>query len=213
MSNSKDRTIVIADDHAIVRQGTLLLLSDIPNTRVVAQAADGLSALAAVKKHRPDMLVVDAAMPLARGIEVLSDTRRWSPNTRVILLTGFTSAGILSEWLDAGVEGMLLKSITPEEMKRGFEAVLEGGLFIAADIQDILKRANEVEKLTHREHEVMTLMTTGKTNAEIGDKLSISVKTVEKHRGSLMRKLGVNSVAQLMVYALREGLLEEHKQL
>lgn len=213
MSNSKDRTIVIADDHAIVRQGTLLLLSEIPNTRVVAQAADGLSALAAVKKHRPDMLVVDAAMPLARGIEVLSDTRRWSPNTRVILLTGFTSAGILSEWLDAGVEGMLLKSITPEEMKRGFEAVLEGGLFIAADIQDILKRANEVEKLTHREHEVMTLMTTGKTNAEIGDKLSISVKTVEKHRGSLMRKLGVNSVAQLMVYALREGLLEEHKQL
>ncbi len=207
------KTIVIADDHAIVRQGTAQILLQIPNIEIIAEASDGLAAITAVKKHKPDLLILDAAMPLARGVEVYADVRRWSPDTRVILLTGFTSVGLLSDWLNSGVDGMLLKSCSPEEMHEAFVAVLGGSGYVAKDISKMLKDVGEVQNLTPREREVMALVVAGRTNVEIGERLFISVKTVEKHRGSLMAKLGVRSVADLMVTALREGWLDEHKQL
>lgn len=207
------RRVVIADDHAVVRHGTMQILNELPLVEIVAEASDGLSAIAAVKKHKPHMLVLDAAMPLARGVEVFADVRRWSPDTRVVLLTGFTSVGLLSDWLEAGVDGMLLKTCQPDEMKTCFSAVLDGSSYVADQIIERLRVAGEAKSLTLREREVMALVVAGKTNVEIGDKLHISVKTVEKHRGSLMAKLGVRSVSELMIVALREGWLEEHKQL
>ncbi len=207
------RTAVIADDHAIVRQGTLQILTSIDNVEIVAEADNGLSAIAAVKKHEPDLLVLDAAMPMARGIEVYSEARRWTPQTRIVLLTGFTSLSLLADWLDAGVDGVLLKSCSPDELRRGFITVLEGGSYVAKSVQDKLGAAIAPSGLTAREHEVLSLIATGHANRAIAERLSISPKTVEKHRGSLMAKLGVHSVAELMVYALREGLLDEHKQL
>ena len=206
------RSAVIADDHAIVRQATRQILAEIPNMNVAAEAANGLEAIAAVKKLTPDLLVLDAAMPLARGIEVFTEVRRWSPETRIVLLTGFTSSSLLSDWLAAGVDGMLLKSAQPSEMRLGFEAVLEGAGFISEGVREILKSVTPLD-LSAREREVLALIATGHTNANISKKLCISVKTVEKHRASLMSKVGVHSVAELMVYALREGLLDEHKQL
>lgn len=186
---------------------------EIPGTEIVAQADNGLAAIAAVKKHKPDLLILDAAMPLARGVEVYADVRRWSPETRVILLTGFTSVGLLSDWLNSGVDGMLLKTCTPDEMRVAFVAVLAGSGYVAKDIAEMLKDAAPSRNLTPREREVMALVIAGRTNVEIGERLFISVKTVEKHRGSLMAKLDVRSVADLMVVALREGWIEEHKQL
>lgn len=211
--SSTVKKVVIADDHAIVRQGTAQILKQIPDIEIVAEASDGLAAITAVKKHKPDLLVLDAAMPLARGVEVYADARRWSPDTRIILLTGFTSVGLLSDWLNAGVDGMLLKTCSPQEMREAFIAVLGGSGFVADDITNMLKEVGETQDLTPREREVMALVVAGRTNVEIGERLFISVKTVEKHRGSLMAKLGVRSVADLMVVALREGWLEEHKQL
>jgi DNA-binding NarL/FixJ family response regulator len=108
---------------------------------------------------------------------------------------------------------MLLKSCSPEDMKTGFISVLGGTGYIASDITQMLKQASTRRALTHREREVMAQVVSGNSNVEIGQKLSISVKTVEKHRGSLMKKLCVHSVADLMVVALREGWLDEHKQL
>lgn len=207
------KRIVIADDHAIVRRGTAQIVLEIPGTEIVAQADNGLAAIAAVKKHKPDLLILDAAMPLARGVEVYADVRRWSPETRVILLTGFTSVGLLSDWLNSGVDGMLLKTCTPDEMRVAFVAVLAGSGYVAKDIAEMLKDAAPSRNLTPREREVMALVIAGRTNVEIGERLFISVKTVEKHRGSLMAKLDVRSVADLMVVALREGWIEEHKQL
>ncbi|MEP3889217.1 MAG: response regulator transcription factor [Hellea sp.] len=207
------QTAIIADDHAIVRQGTAQILASIEEVAVVAQTDNGLSAIAEVKKHQPNLLVLDAAMPMARGIEVYSEARRWSPDTRVILLTGFTSLSLLSDWLDAGVDGLLLKSCSPEEMREAFQVVLGGGNYIAKSVQEMLKTAIAPRGLTPREREILSLISTGHANSAIGKRLSISPKTVEKHRGSLMSKLGVHSVAELMVYALREGLLDEHKQL
>jgi DNA-binding NarL/FixJ family response regulator len=207
------RTVVIADDHAVVRQGVAQVLIGIPHVGIVGEAADGLAAIAMVKKLKPDLLVLDAALPLARGIEVFADVRRWSPETRVALLTGFTSAGILADWLNAGVDGVFLKSCPPEELRMGFEAMLAGSDYVADGVREALQDAAAPVSLTAREREVLSLIASGHSNPSIAERLSISPKTVEKHRGSLMTKLDVHSVAELLVYALREGLLDEHKQL
>ena len=207
------QTILIADDHSVVRQGISQVISQIENAAIIGEAGDGLTAIALVKTHKPDLLMLDAAMPLAKGIEVLTDCRRWSPETRIILLTGFTAAGILNEWLQAGVEGILLKSCSPKIMQLAIETVLSGGRFMDEAASAILTGAPIPDELTHREREVLSLIANGYQNQIIGDRLNISSRTVEKHRASLMRKLRVTTVAELMVYALKEGLLDGYKQL
>lgn len=206
------QSAVVADDHAIVREGVVNVLLGLGNVQVVAEADNGLSAIVEVKKHKPDLLVLDAAMPLAKGIEVYTEVRQWSPNTRVVLFTGFTSLGLLADWLDAGVDGLLLKSCAPQEIETAFKAVLNGTSYVSSEVQKMLKSATS-KKLTGRERQVLSLIATGNANSAIAERLFISRKTVEKHRASLMSKLGVHSISELMVYALREGLLDEHKQL
>ncbi|MAP93803.1 MAG: DNA-binding response regulator [Ponticaulis sp.] len=205
--------VVIADDHAIVRQGVRSILEQLIETHAIEEATNGLEAVAAVKTHQPDLLVLDAAMPMARGIEVLADARRWSPETRVVLLTGFTASGILSEWLEADVEGILLKSCQPEEMEKAFYTVLSGGRYITEDARAMLLDIQNATPLSLREREVLSLIVTGNQNEEIAERLFISKRTVEKHRASLMSKLNVKTVAELMAEAYKRGLLEELKQL
>ncbi|MEM7778491.1 MAG: response regulator transcription factor [Pseudomonadota bacterium] len=204
---------IIADDHAIVRQSLAGILADVGNIEIVAEASNGIETIALVKEHSPDLLLLDAAMPLARGIQVYGEARRWSPETRVIVITGFTSVSMLADWLSAGVDGLFLKSADPGEMRRGFLHVLAGGKFVAEEVSERLAAEPQREELTDREREVLDLIAAGHQNNAIGEKLFISPKTVEKHRASLMAKLGVNSVSALLTYALREGLLDEHKQL
>ncbi|MEP5938275.1 MAG: response regulator transcription factor [Erythrobacter sp.] len=204
---------IIADDHAIVRNSLKAILHDIGNVEVVAQAENGLETISLVKQHLPDLLLLDAAMPLARGVQVYGEARRWSPDTRIIVVTGFTGTSLLADWLSAGVDGLFLKSADPEEMQSGFEQVIAGGKYVAQGVADKLAEEPVREALTDREREVLALLAAGHQNVAIGEKLFISPKTVEKHRASLMAKLGVNSVSALLTHALREGLLDEHKQL
>ncbi|MEL6661797.1 MAG: response regulator transcription factor [Pseudomonadota bacterium] len=205
--------VVLADDHAVVREGVKIVLGEIGRVKIAAEVADGLSAISAVKQHQPDLLVLDSAMPRAKGIEVLAEARRWSKSTSVVLLTGFTSAGVLANWLDAEVEGILLKSCCPAEMKTCFETVLQGGRYFARDALEILDEATGKTALTNREREVLSLIAMGYQNTAIGERLNISHRTVEKHRASLMEKVGVGSLAELIAYALREGLITEQTQL
>lgn len=205
--------VVIADDHALVREAICGVVDRIPSAKIVSQASNGIEAIAAIRLHKPNLLILDAAMPLARGIEVFAETRRWSPDTRVVLVTGFTSTAILLDWIDAGVDGIVLKTCSTEIMKTAFETVLRGSNYIAEDISILLENRPSPQSMTSREREVLSQLANGRTNSEIADQLAISVKTVEKHRASLMSKLGVHSIAELLVSALREGLLDEHKQL
>ncbi|MEL7110461.1 MAG: response regulator transcription factor [Pseudomonadota bacterium] len=207
------QSVVIADDHALVREAICGVVDRIPSAKIVSQASNGIEAIAAIRLHKPNLLILDAAMPLARGIEVFAETRRWSPDTRVVLVTGFTSTAILLDWIDAGVDGIVLKTCSTEVMKTAFETVLRGSNYIAEDISTLLENRPSRQSMTSREREVLSQLANGRTNSEIADQLAISVKTVEKHRASLMSKLGVHSIAELMVCALREGLLDEHKQL
>lgn len=206
-------TAIIADDHAIVRRSLADILQAIGTVELVAEAENGLETIALVKEHKPDLLLLDAAMPLARGVQVYGEVRRWSPDTKVAVVTGFTATGMLADWLAAGVDGIFLKSADPEEMQRGFTEILAGGKFVAQEVAEKLEAEPDREELTAREREVLALIAAGHQNVAIGEKLFISPKTVEKHRASLMAKLGVNSVSALLVHALREGLLDEHSQL
>ncbi len=206
-------TLVIADDHSMVREGTAKIASAVENLELVAEADNGLSAIAMVKKHQPSLLILDAAMPMARGIEVYAECRRWSPDTKILLQTGFTSANLLSDWLNAGIDGLVLKTSPSEENEYAIRELLAGRSFISKESNKALQASTIDIVLTDREREVLAHLAKGNTNNMIAEQLCISSKTVEKHRASLMSKLDVNSVAELLVYALREGLLEEYKQL
>ena len=205
------KTVVIADDHKIVRQGVVQVLKTLEGACVVGEADNGLSAIALVKAHTPNLLVLDAGMPLARGLDVYLEARRHSPTTKIVLLTGFTSINLLADWLAAGVDGLLLKTCETDEMRTAFLTALEGGSYVAQEVQAMLQSDQGNVSLSQRENQVLYLIASGNANPKIAESLNLSEKTIEKHRASLMKKLGVHTVAELMVYALREGLLDDHQ--
>ena len=213
MAASDLRTVVIADDHALVRNGLRDILLRLPQTEIVGEAENGLEAISLVKVLTPNLLTLDAGMPLARGMQVYGEVRRWSPDTRIIVVTGFTAAGHLADWVAADVEGLFLKTCPPEEMEHGFSVVLNGGGYISKAALAILEDVAQAENLTARERQILHLIAEGLTNKEIGERLSVSSKTVDNHRTRLMAKLGVHSVAQLLAFALKEGLLDQAQQL
>lgn len=204
---SGQRTVVLADDHMIVRQAFRTILADIPQTQIVAEANDGLEAITLTKALMPDFLTLDSDMPLARGMEVFVEARRWSPKTRICLVTGVTAKGHLAEWIAAGVDGIAFKTCPTEDIRKCFSHVLQGGSNFTPSVLRVMDTLEPRPDITPRERQVLHLIAEGNTNAEIAAKLSLSPKTVDNHRTKLMAKLGVHSMAQLLSHALREGFL------
>ncbi len=207
-------SVLIADDHAVVRNGLKDVLSGVEGftIEVVGEAENGVEAIAISKETQPDLLLLDVGMPLSRGMEVFGEVRRWAPATKVAVVTGFTSAGSLSDWIAAGVDGVFLKSCTPKEMSLGFTRLLLGESYVCKDVVQILEHEKGTGELTLRERQVLHLIAQGFSNAAIAERLSISAKTVDNHRTRMMAKLNVHSVAQMLAYALREGLLDPSSQ-
>ncbi|MCA8900434.1 MAG: response regulator transcription factor [Hyphomonas sp.] len=204
--------VVIADDHEMVRAGLTRLFDTIHRAIVIGVAADGLEAIALCRKHRPGLLTLDVGMPLANGAEVFAECRRWSPETRVAVFTGFTSVVMLADWIASGVDGLFLKTCGEEELRRGLEIILSGQKYVATDVMALLEDAPPPPDLTPREREVLALIAAGLTSSQIGGKLAISPKTVEKHRATLFEKFGATSVAALLTAAFRTGLLDHFRQ-
>lgn len=205
--------VVIADDHALVRAGLKDILAKLAvSVEVVDEAENGIEAIAAAKSKQPDLLLLDAGMPLSRGMEVYGEVRRWSPETRVAVVTGFTSARTLADWISAGADGVFLKTCPTEEMVAGFDLVLRGERYVAPAVIKILEQDAPREELTLREQQVLHLIAQGCSNAAIAARLSISPKTVDNHRTRMMAKLQVHSTAQLLGLALKEGLLDHNSQ-
>lgn len=175
---------------------------------VVAEAENGVEAISRVKLHKPDLLLLDVSMPLAGGAEVLHDIRRWSPDTIIVVLTGINAAGLVASLLESGVEGMFSKGTALDELYRKLPVILRGGRYIADPFLDLMESHESVARLTERERQTLNMIVAGKSNKEIAQLLSISPKTVDKHRTGLMSKLGVHSVAELISLALREGLID-----
>lgn len=207
-----DVAAVIADDHALVRSGIKEILRTTGRVEVVGEAENGLEAISLVRQHKPHLLTLDIAMPYAQGIEIFGEVRRWSPDTRIIVFTGLTAVGLLSELVAAGVDGLFMKRGDPAHFEDGIRLILRGAKVISPDVLELLEDKETNVELTDRERQILSLIASGCSNKEIAERLGVSLKTVDNHRTNLMRKLDVHSVAELLSYALREGLLDTAAQ-
>lgn len=204
---------VIADDHAIIRDALTSSLGnedDLQGARIeIVEAVDnGIDAIVAVRKHRPGLLMLDVTMPHAGGTEVLLEARRWSPETRVIIFTGIEARGKIAELVEIGADGVFCKADDMGEVIRAIPRILEGGRIVCSRFTRLLEDGVDLEPLTDRERQVLSQVVTGRTNREIGEALGISIKTVDRHRTSVMGKTGSRNAAELIAHALREGLID-----
>lgn len=204
------RNVIIADDHPLVRSALREVIGRFPDLEVAAEADNGIDALGLARSIRPRLLTLDSGMPMASGMEVFTEVRRWSPETAIAVVTGFTAVGHMSEWAAAGPEGLFLKTDDPDELEKGFAIILSGGRFTSQAVTAILGEGDGASTLTARERQVLHLVADGLSNREMAEKLGLSPKTIDRHRTNLMEKIGVHSVAQLLAYALKEGLLDRH---
>lgn len=200
--------IVIAEDHQFVSQSLAAALSAIDGATVIATVTNGIEAITAIRKHRPDLAMLDYNMPGANGLEVFVEARRWSPETRFVVLTGSLQPETLAQMVEAGVQGVMLKDGTEAEIVAAVRKVCAGGRVIGASAQRMLDLAQQGIPLTERELEVLQAIARGHSNISAAAALGVSPKTVDSHRTSLMRKLGVHSTASLLLAAVRAGLLD-----
>ena len=210
-------TVLLADDHPIVRQGLRLLLEAEPDFRIVGEAGDGLEAVGLVERLKPDVLVLDLMMPGLNGLDVARQVSQRSPETRIVILSMQDNEAYVLQALRNGAAGYVLKQSTSDELVRAVRAVITGRRYLSPPLSE---RAIEIylqkteaapldvyETLTPREREVFHLAAEGCTNAEIAERLFISPRTVEVHRANMMRKLGLHNQADLIRDALRRGIL------
>jgi two-component system response regulator NreC len=214
MSDADDvTTVVIADDHAVVRKGLRLLLEAEPGLRVVAEAGTVPDALRMARAHRPRVLVLDLNMPGGSGLESIPVLREQTPETAIVVLTMQDNPAFAREALQAGALGFVLKEAADDELLQAIRFAAQGetylnprlGARIAAQPPE---PAGPPDDLSERELEVLRLIALGHTNAEIGQQLYLSVRTVESHRAHIQQKTRRTSRAELVRYALEHGLVE-----
>ena len=210
--------IVLADDHTILREGLRALLSADPNFEIVAEAEDGREAVRCVEKLGPDLLLMDLSMPRMSGIDAISEIKKRYPETKIIALTVHKTEEYLLATLQAGVDGYVLKDATHDELVMAIHNVRAGKPYLSPGISEKVIEGylagkegslavSSWQKLSQREREVLKLIAEGYKNKEIAEDLCISLKTVEKHRGNLMKKLDLHNAAGLTVYAVEKGLV------
>jgi len=208
--------ILVVDDHALVRQGISALLGATEGMVVVGEAATGLEALTLCRDSKPDVVIMDVAMPDMNGVEAAERIRSVCPSARVLGLSMHAEPNFVERMLAAGAAGYLLKSSPLSDLQAAVHAVAEGHSFLSPAVTEtVLDRyVRQPEKpqesasvaLSLREREVLQLVAEGKTSKEIAEMLSMSVRTVEKHRLQIMKRLGLDSTAALIKYAIREGI-------
>ncbi len=209
--------VLVADDHTLVRQGLVRILTEDGSCEVVAEAADGLEAVERAIATRPDVAIVDVSMPRLNGIEAVRRIHKELPQTRVLALTVHDEEEYVVQMVRAGASGYLIKDSAAAELLRAVRALHRGeGSFGPQPARVLAERYRHPDRdtddpygaLTPREREVFHLVIEGKTTKELAKHLGISVKTAENHRGRLMDKLGVHNTAELVRYAARRGLLD-----
>lgn len=212
--------VLVADDHAVVREGIRHVLSPAQGFAVVAEAASGAEAVRLAGEWQPDVVLLDISMPGGTGLEIAGELRRAVGTARILVLSVHDRPEYVLQSVRAGADGYLLKDSSPAELRDAVRAVHAGGSFfgasVAAHLGDALRReadaasrASRLELLTGRERDVLVGIANGETNKEIAARYGISPRTVESHRESLMRKLDIRSVAGLTRFAVDEGLVAE----
>lgn len=210
--------ILLADDHALVRRGLRLILDAEPDLTVVAEASDGAEAVAAAVEGEIDLAILDIAMPQMTGIQAAREISRRSPEIRILILSMYDNEQYFFEALKAGASGYVLKSVADQDLIEACRAAMRGESFlypgaITALIRDYLQRDRQGERLpanilTAREEQITKLIAEGNSAKQIAESLSISVKTVDRHRANILQKLGMRNRLDLTKFAIRTGLVE-----
>lgn len=212
--------IVIAEDHRILREGLQALLSSHPEFEIVGQAEDGLEAIRCVESLSPDLILMDLSMPRMNGLEAIEDIKKRCPNTRIVVLTVHKTEEYILAALKAGADGYILKDANHTELALAINNVLGGRRYLSPGISERViegylegkksrQPASAYEMLTQREREILKLIAEGYKNKEVADYLCISLKTVEKHRANLIKKLDLHNAAALTAFAIEKGLIEK----
>ena len=210
--------IVLAEDHTILREGLRALLASEEGFEVVGEAEDGRSAVRCVEELAPDLVLMDVSMPRMTGVEATREIKSRYPETKVLALTVHNTEEYILEMLQAGADGYLLKDSTRAELLMAVKSVLGGKAFLSPGASEkviegylegkkTLKPASSFQELSQREREVLKLIAEGYKNKEIAEFLFISLKTAEKHRANLMKKLDLHNAAALTTYAMKKGLI------
>jgi len=208
-------SVLLADDHTLVRAGFRNMLEGINTVEVIAEAGDGREALVLIERHRPDVVLMDIAMPGLNGLEAARRVSKDFPNVHVVILSMHASEEYVLRALNAGAAGYLLKDADPAELELAIKAARQGNTYlsppVSRQVSEYIQRTggkdSSLEKLTPRQREVLQLIAEGQTNREIAHTLGISVKTVETHRMKLMKRLDIHDIAGLVRYAIRKGLV------
>lgn len=207
--------ILLADDHTLVRQGLRKMLEERPDWQVIAEAGDGREAVRLAEEHRPDVAIIDVAMPLLNGVETTRQIVKRAPHVRVLVLSMHADEAYVTQILKAGATGYLLKDSADVDLMKAVLAVARGESFFSPAVAKLMLNdyvhpradGDRYELLSEREREVFQLIAEGKTNKEIAALLFISLSTVETHRARIMEKLDVHSAAEIVLYAVRRGVV------
>jgi DNA-binding NarL/FixJ family response regulator len=205
--------IVLADDHAVVRQGFRLILSQEPDMEVIGEARDGREAVRLAAELRPDLVIMDIAMPGINGVEATRQIRQNDPDCKVLILSMHRDAVYVRETLRCGAAGYILKESIDQDLLRAVRSVAGGHSFLSPEVartvlEDYQQTEDPFDLLTAREREVLQMLAEGKVAKEIATALDVSVYTVDAHRGRIMKKLGLRSSTEIVRFAMRKGLIQ-----
>ena len=210
--------VLVADDHTLVRTGMRLLLESMPGITVVGEAADGREALCLIEQLRPDVVIMDLAMPDVSGLDALRQAGERFPGTRIVVVSMHADEAYVQQALASGAAGYLLKGADKAELEHALRVVAQGQTYLSPAVSqavvaalmkasDSVRVTSQLESLTPRQREVLKLIAEGYSTKRAAAELGVSVKTVEAHRGAIMQRLGVRDLAGLVRFAVRVGLV------
>ena len=216
---NKEIKILLADDHTIVRQGLARLLEDQTDLRVVGEATNGLMALEKATALKPDIVIMDIAMPLMNGIEAAKRIRKQLPETKILILSMYSHEHYIHQLLETGISGYLLKDSSGRDIISAIKAAMKGETFLSPSIskkvvesylspQKSSSMEERYKQLSNREREVFQLIAEGHSTKRIGEMLYVSVSTVKSHKGNIMEKLGISNPIRLVHFAIKLGLVD-----
>ncbi|HWV98984.1 MAG TPA: response regulator transcription factor [Candidatus Acidoferrum sp.] len=219
----KKITVLLSDDHTVVREGLRLLLETDPDIQVVGEAANGHQSVKEAKRLKPDVVLLDLAMPLLNGLEAARQITREVPSAKVLILSAYTDDQYIEHAIEAGAAGYLMKETVGDDLLRAIREVAKGNAFFSPPVaKRLLKQwqqhtgngspaRTKATLLTSRQTEVLQLIAEGYATKQIADMLTLSIKTVEKHRQDLMNTLNIHNIASLTRYAVSSGVVESNR--
>lgn len=206
MGRKTQHQFIIADDHRLIATGLAAEL-EVHGHGIAGIVDNGLDAISMIKTHQPDCAILDINMPGANGAEVFLEAKRWSPKTKFLILTAHPSAALFSNLIEAGVNGMFLKSDAPADICAGIAKILKGQTVLSPSVVLTITPKTDAPELSNRELQVLQGISRGLSNNALAEHLGISVKTIDTHRTNLFRKLSVHSTATLLMKAVKLGLV------